>query len=234
MSAGQHLAFAKSLTSVDNIVVSENGGYYRVEMPVESDEVTPREVNSGIEDPGRGVIPLVGPSSEVEVKVEGKPCQALLDTGAMVSTLTLSLCQQLKLPIHSLSQLVRVEGVGGHSLQYLGYVIAKLEVSDLHQELEAMFLVVPDIVYNCTTPVLIGTNILQHVSGSSQLHPDIQYPWSSVFKCLSAQVTDSSLSGKTTKAYTIPAESGFFLDGIVHAPLFCGRMTVMAEEPSIP
>ena len=62
----------------------------------------------------------------------------------------------------------------------------------------------------------------------------MEYPWSSVFKCLSAQVTDTNLSGKTTKAYTIPAESGFYIDGIVHAPLFCGRMTVMAEEPSNP
>ena len=234
MSAGQHLAFAKSPTSVDNNVVSENGDNSRVKMPMESDEVIPREVNSGRKDPGRGVIPLVGPSSEVEVKVEGKSCQALLDTGAMVSTLTLSLCQQLNLPLHPMSQLVRVEGVGGHSLQYLGYVIAKLEVSELHQEFEAMFLVVPDIGYNCTTPVLIGTNILQHVSRSSQLPPDIQYPWPSVFKCLSAQVTDTSLSGKTTKAYTIPAESGFYIDGIVHASLFCGRMTVMVEEPSNP
>ena len=67
---------------------------------------------------GPGVIPLVGPSSEVEVKVEGKSCQTLLDTGAMVSTLTLSLCQQLKLPLHPMSQIVRVEGVGGHSLKY--------------------------------------------------------------------------------------------------------------------
>ena len=61
----------------------------------------------------------------------------------------------------------------------------------------------------------------------------MQYPWASVFKCLRAQVTDSSLSGKTTKAYIIPAESGFFLDGIVHAPLFCGRITVV-ELLSLP
>ena len=204
-------------------------------MAVEAgSDVSLSDVNSVRKNQGQGVIPLVGPSSEVEVKVEGKSCQALLDTGAMVSTLTLSLCQQLNLPLHPMSQLVRVEGVGGHSLQYLGYVIAKLEVSDLHQELEAMVLVVPDIGYNCTTPVLIGTNILQHVAGSSQLPAHMEYPWPSVFKCLSAQVTDTSLSGKTTKAYTIPAESGFYIDGIVHAPLFCGRMTVMVEEPSNP
>ena len=90
-----------------------------------------------------------------------------------------------------------------------------------------MFLVVPDIGYNCTTPVLISTHILQHVSGSSQLPPHIQYPWPSVFKCLCAQVTDVRLSGKTTNA--IPVESGFFLD----ASLLCG-MTVVAKESSIP
>ena len=237
VSAGQHLAYTESPTSEDDIVVPGAGVHSGVEISGESkshqgalsDEKLVKERQSG-----HGVIPLVGPSSEVEVRVEGKSCQALLDTGEMVSTLTLSLCQQLQLPIYPMSQLVRVEGVGGHSLNYLGYVIAKLDISDLHQELEAMFFVVPDIGYNCTTPVLIGTNILQHVASSSQLPPHMQYPWPSVFKCLSAQVTDASLSGKTTKAYTIPAESGFYLDGIVQAPLFCGRMTVMAEEPSNP
>ena len=234
MSSGQHLAYTESPISEDN-VVSGICDKSRVETAVEAkSDVSPNDVNSVRKNQGQGVIPLVGPSSEVEVKVGGKSCQAFLDTGAMISTLTLSLCQQLQLPIYPMSQLVRVEGVGGHSLNYLGYVIAKLDISDLHQELEAIFLVVPDIGYNCTTPVLIGTNILQHVASSSQLPPHMQYPWPSVFKCLSAQVTDASLSGKTTKAYTIPAESGFYLDGIVHTPLFCGRMTVMAEEPSNP
>ena len=170
---------------------------------------------------GRGVIPLVGPSSEVLVQVEGKSCQALLDTGAMVSSITMS-------------HLVRVEGVGGHTLKYLGYVVARLEISDLQQEFEAMFLVVPDIGYNTTTPVLIGTNILQHVARSSHDTSEYQYPWPSVFKCLSAQVSNVSISAKSTKVYTVPAESGFFLDGIIHAPLFCGRMNVVVEEPQNP
>ena len=201
VSAGQHLTYTESPTSEDDIVVPGAGVDSEVEILGESKshqgtlsgEKLVKERQSG-----HGVIPLVGPSSEVEVRVEGKSCQALLDTGAMVSTLTLSLCQQLQFPIYPMSQLVQVEGVGGHSLKYLGYVIDKLDISDLHQELEAMFLVVPDIGYNCTTPVLIGTNILQHVASSSQLPPHMQYPWPSVFKCLSAQVTDASLSGKTT------------------------------------
>ena len=183
---------------------------------------------------GHGVIPLVGPSSEVLVQVEGKSCQALLDTGAMVSSITRSMCQELQLPVQPMSHLVRVEGVGGHTLKYLGYVVAKLEISDLKQEFEAMFLVVPDIGYNTTTPVLIGTNILQHVARSSHDTLEYQYPWPSVFKCLSAQVSNVNLSAKSTKVYTVPAESGFFLDGIIHAPLFCGRMNVVVEEPQNP
>ena len=133
-----------------------------------------------------------------------------------------------------MSHLVRVEGVGGHTLKYLGYVVAKLEISDLQQDFEAMFLVVPDIGYNTTTPVLIGTNILQHVARSSHDTLEYQYPWPSVFKCLSAQVSNVILSAKSTKVCTVPAESGFFLDGIIHAPLFCGRMNVVVEEPQNP
>ena len=97
MSAGQHLAYAESPTSEDDIVVPGAKVDSEVESPGESkphqgalsDEIQVKERQSG-----HGVIPLVGPSSEVEVRVEGKSCQALLDTGAMVSTLTLSLCQQ--------------------------------------------------------------------------------------------------------------------------------------------
>ena len=49
-----------------------------------------------------GVIGLIGPSCEVPVKVEGIECQVLLDAGAMVSSITQSLCQNLKLEIHPL------------------------------------------------------------------------------------------------------------------------------------
>ena len=67
----------------------------------------------------------------------------------MVSSITQSLCENLKLEIHPLSHVIRVEGVGGHNLKYLGYVIAKLHMSDLEQEVDAMFLVVPDVEAVC-------------------------------------------------------------------------------------
>ena len=131
--------------------------------------------------------------------------------------------------------MIRVEGVGGHNLKYLGYVIAKLHMSDLEQEVDAMFLVVPDIGYNCTTPVLIGTNVLEHVyNTSSDSLGHCPSPWPSVFKCMSAQVKDFDVSVKTSKAYTVPAGSGLFISGIVHAPVFGGKMTVTANAPDSP
>ena len=47
-----------------------------------------------------GVIGVVGSSCEAPVKVEGIDCQALLDIGTVISSITQSLCQQLQLPIH--------------------------------------------------------------------------------------------------------------------------------------
>ena len=190
-----------------------------------------RDVHSPVVDEP-GVIGLVGPSCEVIVTLEDTSCPALLDTGSMVSTVTYSLAHKLKLDIHPMDHLLRVEGVGGQILQYLGYVIANIQLPDISQEVEAMFLVVPDLGYNCTTPVLIGTNILQHLHRSESVSHE--YPWSSVFKCMSAQVKNISVPAKATKAYTVPGESGVFIDGIVHAPLFCGRVTVVAEAPVSP
>ena len=179
-----------------------------------------------------GTLGLVGPSYEVAVTLEGRSCQALLDTGSMVSTVTYSLSHQLKLDIHPMDHLLQVEGVGGQMLQYMGYVIARVQLPDINQEVDAMFLVVPDIGYNCTTPVLIGTNILQHLHSSESVQHE--YPWGSVFKCMSVQVKDISVPAKATKAYTVPGESGLFIDGIVHAPLFSGRISVVAEAPVSP
>ena len=179
-----------------------------------------------------GTLGLIGPSCEVAVTLEGRSCQALLDTGLMVSTVRYSLSHQLKLDIHPMDHLLRVEGAGGRMLQYIGYIIAKVQLPDINQEVDAMFLVIPDIGYNCTTPVLIGTNILQHLHSSESVQHE--YPWGSVFKCMSVQVKDISVPAKATKAYTVQGESGLFIDGIVHAPLFSGRISVVAEAPVSP
>ena len=116
---------------------------------------------------------LVWPSCDVAVTLGDRPCQALLDTDSMVSTGTYYLSHQLKLDIHPMNHLLRVEGVGGQMLQYLGYVVSRVRVLDFDQEVDARFLVVPDIGYNCDTPVVIGTSILQHIHSSESVQAPV-------------------------------------------------------------
>ena len=89
-----------------------------------------RDVHSPVVDEP-GVIGLVGPSCEVTVTLEDTSCQALLDKGSMVSTVTYSLAHKLKLDIHPMDHLLRVEGVGGQMLQYLGYVLTQCNLNGM-------------------------------------------------------------------------------------------------------
>ena len=51
---------------------------------------------------------------------------------------------------------------------------------------------------------------------------------------MSAQVKNINVPANATKANTVPGESGLHIDGIAHAPLLCGRVTVVAEAPDSP
>ena len=65
-----------------------------------------------------------------------------------------------------------------------------------------------------TVPALFSFE--EHNSLASPLSESVQheYPWGSVFKCMSVQVKDISVPAKATKAYTVPGETGLFIDGI--------------------
>ena len=203
------------------------------------DEQSPKNQNEGLRGTdgynvlgGTKNMSLVGPSSEVDVLLQDVPCRALIDTGSMISTISKSLVERLGLEIFPVKELIKVEGVGGHMVDYLGFVIAKLDLIDIEQEIEAMFLVMPDVGYNTKTPVLVGTNILKTVSSELSSLSHIAYPWSGIYNCLSAQVDpEVNIPVKLSKSLTVPANTAVFVDGMVHLPVFSGRMTVVTEEP---
>ena len=148
------------------------------------DEQSPKNQNEGLRGTdgynvlgGTKNMSLVGPSSEVDVLLQDVPCRALIDTGSMISTISKSLVERLGLEIFPVEELIKVEGVGGHMVDYFGFVIAKLDLIDIEQEIEAMFLVMPDVGYNTKTPVLVGTNILKTVSSELSSLSHIAYPW---------------------------------------------------------
>ena len=48
-----------------------------------------------------------------QVKIEGKPYLALIDSGAKLSALLESLVEKLKLKVHNLNTIIEVEATGG-------------------------------------------------------------------------------------------------------------------------
>ena len=70
------------------------------------------------------LLQLIGPANKATIIIEGQWFLALMDSGAQLSTMSESLVQALKLPIHKLNTLVEAEVSGGGVIPYTGYVEA--------------------------------------------------------------------------------------------------------------
>ena len=101
---------------------------------------------------------LIGEANEATVKLENQKFEALIDSGSMVSQITLSLAKHLQLKIHQLKTLIPMEGAGGVEVPYIGYVEACLKIPEVSAfEENCLFLVVPDHRYGYRVPVTVGT-----------------------------------------------------------------------------
>ena len=101
---------------------------------------------------------LIGEANETSVKLENQEFKALVDSGSMVSQITVSLAKMLQLKIHQLNKLIPMEGAGGIKVPYVGYVEAHLQIPEVSAFREdCLFLVVPDHRYGFRVPITIGT-----------------------------------------------------------------------------
>ena len=55
---------------------------------------------------------LIGRANEEKIMVNGKSVTALLDTGSQVTHISHDYCQAMGIPIHPITQLVQIEGMG--------------------------------------------------------------------------------------------------------------------------
>ena len=62
------------------------------------------------------LLRLIGLANEATILIEGQQLVALIDSGAQLSTMSESLVQALKLPIHKLNTLIEAEVSGGGEL----------------------------------------------------------------------------------------------------------------------
>ena len=102
------------------------------------------------------------------MQVEGVECQALVDTGSQLTTMSKSFFEQkfTGTKLISLQNILKIQSVGGTSLPYHGYFDAQinLPISDRHTlDMSVPIVVVPDTSYNIKVPLLLGTNVLNNL-----------------------------------------------------------------------
>ena len=104
------------------------------------------------------LVQLIVEANETKVKLEVQNSKVLVDSGSMLSQINHSLAKALKLPIKQLQTLIPMEGLGGITVPYLGYVEATLNIPEVKafQE-DCLFLAVNDHSYRKCVPIMICT-----------------------------------------------------------------------------
>ena len=110
---------------------------------------------------------IVGHSNVSEIQLNGQLFQALLDTGANVSTISHSAYLEFisDIPLQPLNEFqLKIQGAGDHTLPYIGYISVDVSVPKLGTDsVGCLILVVPDTKYAESVPIILGTNILKPI-----------------------------------------------------------------------
>ena len=111
---------------------------------------------------------MIGAANESDLRIDGHLTTALIDSGAQISAMTEKFARKLKLKIHQLQQLLNIEGTGGGSVPYKGYVEVLLEVPEIPEFKEyILMLVVKDSEYGNRVPLQLGTLHIDMVLGKA-------------------------------------------------------------------
>ena len=111
---------------------------------------------------------MIGAANESDLCIDGHLTTALIDSGAQISAMTKKFTKRLKLKIHQLQQLLNIEGTGGGSVPYKGYVEVLLEVPEIPEFKEyILMLVVKDSEYGNRVPLQLGTLHIDMVWGKA-------------------------------------------------------------------
>ena len=109
--------------------------------------------------------------------------------------------------LQSLNNLLRIEGAGGKTMPYLGFIEANISfpshVLGIEKCLTSLFLITPDTNYNQTCPVLIGTNIISVCLSLQETDDWARLPtaWRIAFTCVQMKINDD-VQGKELHAPT--------------------------------
>lgn len=193
---------------------------------------------------------LIGEKCIAQVTISGQECNCLIDTGSQVTTIPLSFYEQClsECPIHSLSDLLEVEGANGLSVPYIGYIELNVtfpaEFIGTSVEVPTLALVVPDPKPYAMPLVLIGTNTLdtlyeEHLKVSSTTFQPSLFGYRAVLNTLRLRhkYGTTGVLGHVRLRGRVPevmaAGQTVILEGIVHVIGVPTDKWVVVEHPSI-
>lgn len=100
--------------------------------------------------------------------VESVPCLTLVDTGSQVSTVSEDFYQEflsVSCPLQQLSDVLQVEGAGGQTVPFQGYIEANISFPEQSSGVDVQYsvplLVVSNTTFNKQVPLVFGTNIIK-------------------------------------------------------------------------
>ena len=195
------------------------------------------------ERPKRRVVDteLIGSAAEVTVFIEGVKVAALLDTGSTVSTVSMGFYQQnlAQLPLYPIADIIRIECADGEQLPYHGYIEAAIDSAGVPSTSDESpcfpILVVPDRNYNKGVPLLIGTNVLQHLLSDVKgrfgerflQQADLHTPWFLAFRSLTLREKELNRNNHrlglvkcaAVQSITIPPNTSVTVPGFIDKAL---------------
>ena len=105
----------------------------------------------------------IRPEMLVDLMIEGRNVNALVDSGSQVNTIMPTFVQHYGFPVLLLEDLVdhplNLKGLGGKCTSLLGFIILHVQVQDIAgYDEDVVFLMVPDeSEFGCRVPLVIGT-----------------------------------------------------------------------------
>ena len=101
---------------------------------------------------------MIGKRNESLIIVDGEEYPGLLDSGAQMSTITIIQAKTMGLQIQSLESMLDIEGGGGITIPYIGYVEVNLQIPEIKNYKEdVLMMVMNDSRYGDRVPFAIGT-----------------------------------------------------------------------------
>ena len=154
--------------------------------------------------------------------MNGHTVTALLDTGSQVTHISLEYCQAMGIPINPIDQFINIEGTGGDTINYVGFIEANLifPMGTHVFKTEALLLVLPTTEYQKRVPVTIGTSLTDMAVDSLDHSDTTNLPTSWKTVCYATktrrqiqaqQVQKPTV--KTTKPITLPPFSTTVVHG---------------------